>query len=477
MPFKIQCTNFVTTDCLQKGISGAAPPGDPPLGVIDMFCLPTKTTYVLSPPLLAGTDVDFAVIPQGIGAFQVAIPDGTPVGGDCRGDNAIDLQMSRTLSAQIASGNNSFVGGGADNTANADGSVVVGGGNTGIGGAGNTASGIRSFIGSGGGNTASNFNSFVGSGSNNTASGFGSFIGSGSNNTANGISAFIGSGSNNTASTNNAGVVGGTNNTASGASTFVGAGVSNTAGGDRTVICGGSNNNASGPAGSMSVVVGGRDHLANGLQCTVVGGSGNTAVDQGQGGSTVVGGVGNTASHDYSVVGGGLNNTASGQASMIMGGIGNISSGANSIVCGGNNNNVSGSNSVILGGSNQALADNDYTLTVNQRRLAGMQIRSSSYITASTMLTSGQEIILVNTSNGGVILDLAGGGVGQRYFIKDVTVAESGGGTFTSLSITDAGRPIVVGITSSTTQAMASGDGWEVIETTAGGSRWIVVNT
>ncbi len=71
-------------------------------------------------------------------------------GGNARGDNATDLQVNRSGSSpgQVASGVNSVITGGFNNTASGAHSVVAGGGP-------NTASGPYSAVGGGGGNLAS----------------------------------------------------------------------------------------------------------------------------------------------------------------------------------------------------------------------------------------------------------------------------------------------------------------------------------
>lgn len=60
------------------------------------------------------TDVDFTIVPKGVGALQLDIPDGTATGGNKRGYSAVDLQKQRTVATQVASGARSFVVGGAN---------------------------------------------------------------------------------------------------------------------------------------------------------------------------------------------------------------------------------------------------------------------------------------------------------------------------------------------------------------------------
>ena len=67
--------------------------------------------------------------PISAGALLVQVPDGTLFGGDMRGSQAVDLQSSRTASAQVASGAYSFTAGDS-NRASAYASVALGSQNT-----------------------------------------------------------------------------------------------------------------------------------------------------------------------------------------------------------------------------------------------------------------------------------------------------------------------------------------------------------
>ena len=87
----------------------------------------------------ASANVGIAVVPKGTGNLLASIPDGTATGGIGRGTNAIDLQMLRLNSTEVASAAGSVICGGSYNT--------VGGGNSVIlGGYGNTNSGSNSVI-------------------------------------------------------------------------------------------------------------------------------------------------------------------------------------------------------------------------------------------------------------------------------------------------------------------------------------------
>lgn len=74
------------------------------------------------------TDGDAVISPKGTGGFMLQLPDGTTTGGDKRGTQSVDLQMSRGASTQVASGQYSFAAGAA-NTASGYASVAEGEGN------------------------------------------------------------------------------------------------------------------------------------------------------------------------------------------------------------------------------------------------------------------------------------------------------------------------------------------------------------
>ena len=116
--------------------------------------------------------------PKGDGAFLAQLPDNTTDGGGKRGGRAVDLQMFRNSSTQVASGSFSTISGGRNNTASSSDSTVGGG-------SGNTASGDTSGVFCGSGNTASNWRSFVGGGLNNNCAGYLGAIVGGFNNSMN----------------------------------------------------------------------------------------------------------------------------------------------------------------------------------------------------------------------------------------------------------------------------------------------------
>jgi len=130
----------------------------------------TSTTQATSVIRSLGTNSGIALVPNGTGAITANIPDGTATGGNARGNNAVDLQSSRTANTNIASGQNTVISGGSTNTASSNFSTISGGqlntASTGthatvVGGQSNTSSGAHSVSG-GFSNTASGQFSHVG---------------------------------------------------------------------------------------------------------------------------------------------------------------------------------------------------------------------------------------------------------------------------------------------------------------------------
>lgn len=148
------------------------------------------------------------------GAYQT-------VGGNARGVDATDMQAARVANAQVASGNNSTIAGGRNNTASGQGSVVGGGeGNvssgqnsTVAGGANNIANAQDAAICAGNTNTASGIQSFVSAGLSNVASGQASAVLSGNLNVASGQGS-VAFGESNAATATDASTLGGLGNTA-----------------------------------------------------------------------------------------------------------------------------------------------------------------------------------------------------------------------------------------------------------------------
>jgi hypothetical protein len=138
--------------------------------------------------LTIDANADLVIGPNGTGAIQAQVADGTTAGGNARGSNAVDWQTAtRTNANQVASGSSAVVGGGQGNTASS-GSATVAGGD------GNTASNFYATVAGGYENTASGIDSTVGGGQINTASGAQSTVAGGESNTASGSYATVAGG-------------------------------------------------------------------------------------------------------------------------------------------------------------------------------------------------------------------------------------------------------------------------------------------
>ncbi len=160
-------------------------------------------------------------------------------GGDGRGSDAVDLQISRNSSTQVASGTYATIGGGRRNTAINIAATVAGGDQ-------NTARGRYTTVGGGTGNVASSSDGFV------TAA---ITVGGGQQNQATGIVSTISGGAHNTASGPDAVIAGGSNNSISGQTNSISGGVFNAITGYRSAIGGGDRNLVE---GRWSMIPGGR---------------------------------------------------------------------------------------------------------------------------------------------------------------------------------------------------------------------------
>ena len=397
-------------------------------------------------------DLNLALIPKGTGALTAAIPDNTAVGGDARRIFAVDWQMTRSLSSQVASGFlSATLAGGNANTASG-GFSTVGGGTTNIaginggstveGGNSNTSSGTSSVVGGGisnlssssntlvmGGatNQASTTNAATFGGSSNIASGFASFVGGGALNIATGSNNCVGAGRRNTSSaTLFSTIAGGTTNTHNSASfdgTITG-GNTNTTFGREAYIGGGSQNQAF----LIATVFGGQTNRATNLEATIIGGGSNTTVGQI---SSIGGGllnITNSGSSDRATIMAGNSNSASTQFSTIGGGTtNNISAGIQTTIAGGNTNTVTVANSSLTGGIlNQA-----------QGSVSAVGGGSNNRATATSSIVSGGATNLASgtraTISGGTLSTAAGAsstiGGGSTNSAGGTAATVSGGST------------------------------------------------
>lgn len=174
------------------------------------------------------TNADFVIEPKGTGAIIGELPDSAIAGGNKRGANAIDLQLSRALATQVASGGSSALVGGTSNIANG------------------TSSGV--FAGSL--NTTTRLNTVI--------------LGGGSNSIT-GIS-------------DNASILAGLSNSNSGPSASIIGGQYNIIDNSSyTAIISGQNNQITGGSGTCVIVGGQSNVLTNALGSVILGGRGFTA--------------------------------------------------------------------------------------------------------------------------------------------------------------------------------------------------------
>jgi hypothetical protein len=107
--------------------------------VIDDATTSTQNNVAITNQHSGQTNSALVLTPKGTGAFILGSkPDGTAVGGNARGTNAVDLQTSRTTATQVVSGAGSFAAG-INNTVTNGG--AIGNGNSAGGGFASFAAG------------------------------------------------------------------------------------------------------------------------------------------------------------------------------------------------------------------------------------------------------------------------------------------------------------------------------------------------
>lgn len=206
-------------------------------------------------------DITLVIAPKGTGALVADEPDGTAIGGNDRGLNAVDLQMRRVSATQVASGSSSVIGGGVNNS-NSGGVATIGGGFN------NTITSSSSTISGGQSNNITSSSSTIGGGQGNRITSANSTIGGGSVNNVSGGSATVAGGASNLSSGGFSTVSGGQQNTSSNNSSFIGGGGGNLASAPFSTISGGQLNTTS---NSFSTVPGGRQNNAEGIDSFAAG--------------------------------------------------------------------------------------------------------------------------------------------------------------------------------------------------------------
>lgn len=191
----------------------------------------TVNVAALQPKFLTANG-DFALVPKGTGALLANVPTGTAVGGNKRGNWAVDWQVKRSTADQVASGVAAVIGGGNYNKSSSFDSTVAGG-------SFNSATGIATTVGGGSSNTASGNQSTVSGGSSNTASGTQSTISGGRSNQATVPYATVAGGQANFSTADYAFIGGGYFNIASGQYSTVLNGYYNLANAKNSIVVGG----------------------------------------------------------------------------------------------------------------------------------------------------------------------------------------------------------------------------------------------
>ena len=264
-------------------------------GILQLGAESTATTQATA--VIQSTSGSLALVPSGSGALTAAIPDGTTVGGNARGNYAVDLQRIRSAANRVADGDfsvivggqsngmnglctDSFIGGGKNNFMDyfTQRCVIVGGENNNL--SNNTN---HSFIGGGLANSISvgDYATIPGGGSNAASSNYSTISG----------------GQSNTASTNtHATVVGGQSNTSSGAHSISG-GNGNTASGQWAISLG-----YQSIANQLMSISLGREAYAIGTNSIAIGGNNPAAI----GASSIAIGEGSRGQTQYSVALGAL---------------------------------------------------------------------------------------------------------------------------------------------------------------------------
>jgi len=420
--------------------------------------IPTTTTAVYGTPTLSfsgvstiglQSDGSLYVSPAGTGALQAQATTSSATGGNARGANAVDWQTQRASAANVASGQNSVIGGGFNNINSGIYGFIGSGyqnsnsayGGAIVGGFVNSATGIYSFSGGGYGNTVSGERSVVIGGQANTSAGVLNYIGGG----------FTNSGTSGSAVTTQSGTMNATTAvtlSGSNANIKVGQYIAGTSIASDTYVAAISGTSltlskvASGSSTSTlffftphGVVVGGGNNQATGAYSVILGGGdAGTAANR------------NVASGDWSFVGGGIKNTASNTGAIVVGGgtygsglSAQTASGVGSFVGGGWGNLSVGNGASIIGGvgnqttSSYSTAIGNYATT---RGITGYIAFSACYVPTPTAYGSQAAMLVLGkqtTDATATVLTSEGGAAGttnqiilpnnSAYYFKGSVIA------------------------------------------------------
>lgn len=460
----------------------------------------TTSSLIIEASSDSYTNIGLSLSPLGNGAINAGpAPDGQETGGNSRGINAIDFQITRSDSGQVASGDYSailsgqenqndgyasIIGSGLQNTIvetnlgysaifsgnnnviTVDYSVIVNGLNNSItgsgtnnailGGTNSNISGGFSVIGGGSSHEVSGNYDFTGGGEQNYTGGNYAVVVGGSNQNATEDCVFIGGGQENNALATYAVVCGGLSNYSAGNCSFVGAGTENYANADYSVTVGGNNN---GVYAEYSIIIGGADNtLSTSIGYSIIVGGSQNQVESDY--SVLVGGEQCTVSGgDHNFLGGGYQCEVSGCTySVVVGGYGNGTNGNNyAIVVGGQGNHAEGDYSIILGGNtnsatyglslvlngtnNGAYAEYAFVATGLQNMTAGTY---STVLNGSNNVATGEYSTILNGNNACDQRRIGWTGYSTGYFSQK--------------GDQQAGLTILSGITSTGTLILTSGN-------------------
>jgi hypothetical protein len=388
----------------------------------------------------AAANVNAAIIPKGTGAIVASIPDGTAVGGNSRGAYSLDLQRSRTLATQVASGDSSTLLNTFSSVAAAPGAAILSGFNNTVasasqwgiicGGGGHTISiSNYGFIGGGFGNTCSGYISTIGGGQSNSIGSTAQicFIGGGNSNAiaANVQYATIGAGNDNDVTGNYGSVLGGQLNKANASFATTVGGYNNFSGADYCVTGGGYQN---ANRNTYGTICGGSINEINGGSYAFIGGGTQNRTQNGYG--TVCGGFQNYADSLNAFIGGGDRHRITGQNGTIGGGGENTVSGSWATIAGGYLNTASGNYS--QSGGRQTTASGEYSFAFGQTCVAA---HPYSVATGLSAVSPNQGVRVHSTQN----IDSNIGGSSQNI---DFQVKKSITGTSASeLWLSNSGIP------------------------------------
>jgi hypothetical protein len=292
--------------------------------------------------LFLGQPVNIALIPRQGGAIIAAEPDNAVLGGNERGQFAVDLQMKRFSRFQIAAGNYSVISGGRNNLAGSLYSVIAGG----IGNeipesaiASTISGGRNNYMQSDAGLGIESFSSVIGGGEDNFLQGNVSVIGGGLLNTVNGYASGISSGQENSIVGADYSIIAGGffNSINDGNYSFIGGGAQN-----QIVKAFGE------PSSSYSVIAGGEQNIISKSRSVIAGGDQNSISAPNSG---ILSGSANTISGRHSAILAGELNTSTENYGLIGSGVANNSGGIFATVLNGSDNKANADNSLVLGGN------------------------------------------------------------------------------------------------------------------------------